>query len=108
MTIWKQLSIYTSEGTRWGVRPLHEAVVATALDQDVYSACVFKSMAGFGPQLAIPTANRMALPTDLPIEVRLVGPAAVIEGFLATQGEMLQGCLATLVEVEVVQAVPGV
>ncbi|WP_008310384.1 DUF190 domain-containing protein [Leptolyngbya sp. PCC 6406] len=103
MTTWKKLSIYTSEASRWGTRPLHEAVIATALEQGIYSAMAFKSMEGFGPQLAIPTANRMAFPSDLPIEVRLLGQEASVEGFLADQSEMLKTCIVTLEDMEMAQ-----
>jgi PII-like signaling protein len=103
MSTWKKLSIYTSEGSRWGTRPLHEAVISNALAQGLYSAMAFKALEGFGPQLAIPTANRMALPTDLPVEVRILGQAGAIEGFLAAQAEMLKTCIVTLEDVEMAQ-----
>ncbi|MDA0673809.1 MAG: DUF190 domain-containing protein [Cyanobacteria bacterium] len=103
MSTWKKLSVYTSEGTRWGTRPLHEVVIANALDQELYSAMAFKSLEGFGPQLAIPTANHMALTSDLPIEVRILGQAGAIEGFLASQADLLKGCVVILEDVEMAQ-----
>lgn len=99
MSTWKKLSIYTSEGSRWGIRPLHEAVISNALAQGL----AFKALEGFGPQLAIPTANRMALPTDLPVEVRILGQAGAIEGFLSAQVEVLKTCIVTLEDVEMAQ-----
>jgi PII-like signaling protein len=103
MTTWKRLSIYTSEGSRWGTRPLHEMVISNALAQGLYSAMALKAIEGFGPQLAIPTANKMALPSDLPIEVRILGQAAAIEGFLASQVDLLKTCIVTLEDVEMAQ-----
>lgn len=103
MATFKKLSIYTSEGSRLGTRPLHSAIIATALEQKIYSAIVIKAMEGFGPQLAIPTANRMALESDRPIEVRLLDQPAVIEDFITTFQEMLAPCIVTVEEVEVVQ-----
>ncbi|MEO1208029.1 MAG: DUF190 domain-containing protein [Cyanobacteria bacterium J06638_20] len=103
MTTFKKLSIYTSEGSRLGTRPLHSAIIATALEQEIYSAIAIKAMEGFGPQLAIPTANRMALESDRPIEVRLLDQPAVIEDFIATFQDMLASCIVTVEEVEVVQ-----
>lgn len=103
MTTFKKLSIYTSEGSRLGTRPLHEAIIATALEQQIYSAIALKAMEGFGPQMAIPTANHMALDSDLPIEVRLLDQPAAIEEFIATFQDMLASCIVTVETVEVVQ-----
>lgn len=104
MATLKKLSIYTSEGSRFGSRPLHSAIISTALQQGVYSAITVKAIAGFGPQMAIPTTNQMALTSDLPIEVRLIDYASVIEPFLANYQEMLATCLVTLEDIEVVQS----
>lgn len=101
MQIWKQLSIYTSEGSRSGTRPLHTAIVATALEKGLYSAIAVKAMEGFGPQMAIPTANHMALETDLPIEVRILDDPGKINDFLASQKDSLAGCVIVLRDVEI-------
>lgn len=106
MKIWKQLSIYTSEGSRSGTRPLHTALVATALEQGLHNATVFKAMEGFGPQMAIPTANGMALDTDRPIEVRIIDEPERINAFLGSQRDVLGGCMVILKDVEVFWA-PG-
>ncbi|MDA0266183.1 MAG: DUF190 domain-containing protein [Cyanobacteria bacterium] len=103
MTDWKKLSIYTSAGSRWGTRPLHEAALAIALERGLYSAIAVEAQAGFGPYLAIPTANRKAMASDLPIEVRIVDQAPAIEAFLAQEAEMLQRCIVTLEDIEIVQ-----
>ena len=104
MTTLKKLSIYTSEASRFGNRPLYTAILATALEQKIYSAIALKAMTGFGPQIAIPTTNHMALDSDLPIEVRLIDYSSAIEPFLADCQEMLSSCLVTLEDVEVVQS----
>ena len=101
MQVWKQLSIYTSESSRSGTRPLHTAIVATALEQGLYSAIALAAMEGFGPQMAIPTANQMALASDLPIEVRILAEPDAINTFLASQKDLLTGCIIVLSEVEV-------
>jgi len=101
MQVWKQLSIYTSEGSRAGFRALHTAIIATALEQGLYSAIAVKAMEGFGPQLAIPTANHMALDSDLPIEVRILDEPDKINNFLATQKDLLAGCILVLKDVEI-------
>ena len=104
MTTLKKLIIYTSEGSRYGSRPLYSAILATALEQGVYSAIALKAIDGFGPQMAIPTTNGMALDSDLPIEVILIDYDSVIEPFLENYQEMLSSCLVTLEDVEVVQS----
>ncbi len=101
MATWKQLSIYTSAGTRWGVRPLHEAAIASALDAGIPTAMVFQTLAGFGPQLAIPTANHLALPSDLPLEIRLLGEGAAIDAFIENQEAMLKTCVVATLSLEV-------
>jgi PII-like signaling protein len=103
MTTWTQLSIYTSEASRWGSRSLQAAVIANALDRGLYSAMVFPARVGFGPQQVIPTANQMADPSDLPVEIRIFDQTPAIEAFLATEQAMLQTCIVTLQEVELVQ-----
>lgn len=101
MATWKQLSIYTSAGTRWGARALHEAAIATALDAGIPTALLFQGIAGFGPQQAIPTANHLALPSDLPLEIRLLGQAEAIDAFLENQQSMLKTCLLATITLEV-------
>ncbi len=103
MTDWKKLSIYTSVGSRWGTRPLHEAALTIALARGLYSAISLEAQAGFGPFLAIPTANQMALASDLPMEVRIIDQVPAIEAFLAQEAEMLKRCIVTLEDIEVVQ-----
>ncbi|NJN22777.1 MAG: DUF190 domain-containing protein [Leptolyngbya sp. RL_3_1] len=103
MTDWKKLSIYTSTASRWGTRPLHEAALAIALERGLYSAITLDAGGGFGPYLAIPSANRMALANDLPLEVRIIDQEAAIEAFLAQEAEMLKRCLVTLEDIEIVQ-----
>lgn len=103
MTTWTQLSIYTSEASRSGTRALHTAILATALERGIYSAMVFHAIAGFGPQHAIPTANQMAAESDLPLEIRLFDQASALEAFLADHQDLLQSCIVTLQEVELVQ-----
>lgn len=101
MQVWKKLSIYTSEGSRAGFRALHTAIIATALEQGMYSAIALKAMEGFGPQMAIPTANRMAMDSDLPIEVRIIDAPDRINEFLANQKDLLAGCIIALEDIEI-------
>ncbi len=101
MALWKKLSIYTSEGARAGIRPLHTAIVATALEEGLYSAIAVKAMEGFGPQMAIPTANSMALDSDLPVEVQIFGEPDAIDQFLAKYRELVTGCLIVVADVAV-------
>ena len=103
MAAWQQLSIYTSEGSRLGNRPLHSAIIATALEKGIYSAIAIKAMEGFGPQVAIPTANRLALETDLPIEVRLIDQAEAIKSFLEAHKESLANCVVACSTIEIIQ-----
>ena len=101
MKVWKQLSIYTSEASRAGIRPLHTAIIATALERGLYSAIAYKALEGFGPQMAIPTANHLALESDLPIEVRILDEPDAINGFLAEQRDLLATCILVVKDIEV-------
>jgi PII-like signaling protein len=103
MTAWKRLSIYTSEGSRLGSRPLHTAIIAMALEEGIYSAIAARATGGFGPQMAIPTANHMALDSDLPVEVQILGKSSAVDGFVETHREALASCIIVLSEVEIVQ-----
>jgi PII-like signaling protein len=101
MVLWKKLSVYTSEGTRSGIRPLHTALVATALEEGLCSAIAIKAMEGFGPQMAIPTPNGMALESDLPVEVQIFGEPEAIDQFLAEHRDLLSGCFIVVADVAV-------
>jgi PII-like signaling protein len=100
MPVWKQLSIYTSESSRSGKRPLHTAIIATALDAGLYSASTFKSIEGFGSHVAIPTTNRMAMDFDLPLEIRIIDEPERIDAFLASYPDLFGTCTVIMSDIE--------
>lgn len=104
MTPFKKLSLYTSESSRLGSRPTYAAIMAAALEQEVYSAIAIKAFEGFGPQMVIPTPNRMAHASDLPIEIRILDYPSVVEAFLAKNQDLLANCLIIQEDIEVVQS----
>ena len=58
-------------------------------------------MEGFGPQMAIPTANQMAMDSDLPIEIRILDEPDRINTFLTSQRDTLGTCVVVLRDVEI-------
>ncbi|MEM6599369.1 MAG: DUF190 domain-containing protein [Cyanobacteria bacterium P01_D01_bin.36] len=99
---WKQLTVYTSESTRWQHKPLHLAILELARKEGISGAIVTRGIEGFGPHHALQTTNVLALASDLPIEIRIIDRAVVIAAFLPLVKEIVTTGLITLEDINVV------
>lgn len=102
MTNYQQLTIYISESARWQKKPLYEALIERARQENIAGAMVIRGVEGFGIHHSIHTANLLALASDLPLEIRIIDRQEEIARFFPLVKEMVQGGLVTLEDINVV------
>ena len=97
------LRIFFGENDRFGQKPLYEAVVLKARQQQLAGATVLRGPMGFGHSSKLHTATVLRLSFDLPIVVEIVDTEAKINEFLPTLNAMMASGLVTLEKVQVLQ-----
>jgi PII-like signaling protein len=97
------LRIFFGENDHFGQKPLYEAVVLKARQQQLAGATVLRGPMGFGHSSKLHTAKVLRLSFDLPIVVEIVDTEARINEFLPTLGAMMASGLVTLEKVQVLQ-----
>ena len=97
------LRIFFGENDRFGQKPLYEAVVLKARQQQLAGATVLRGPMGFGHSSKLHTATVLRLSFDLPIVVEIVDTEAKINEFLPTLDAMMASGLVTLEKVQVLQ-----
>lgn len=98
-----RLRIYLGEGDKAEGRPLYEAIVMAAREENLAGATVLRGPMGFGRSSRLHTAKILRLSEDLPIVIEIVDAEQRIRRFLATIEPVLGGGLATVEPVEVVR-----
>jgi uncharacterized protein len=98
----KMVRIHFGEDDQWHGKPLYEAIVEEARQQDLAGATVYRGVEGYGASTRI---HRQHLFTsgDLPIMVAIIDTADKIERFLPTLNEMVTEGLIAMSEVEVIR-----
>ena len=97
------LRIFFGENDRFGRKPLYEAIVLKARQQQLAGATVLRGAMGFGHSSKLHTAKVLRLSFDLPIAVEIVDTEAKINEFLPTLDAMMASGLVTLEKVQVLQ-----
>lgn len=97
------LRIYLGESDQWHGRPRYEVVVERARDLHLAGATVLRGPMGFGASSRVHTAKILRLSEDLPIVVEIVDSREKVESLLDHLGEVIDGVLVTLENVEVVR-----
>jgi uncharacterized protein len=97
------LRIFFGENDRFGQKPLYEAIVLKARQQQLAGATVLRGPMGFGHSSKLHTAKVLRLSFDLPIVVEIVDTEAKINEFLPTLDAMMASGLVTLEKVQVLQ-----
>jgi PII-like signaling protein len=99
------LRIFIGEADKVDHRPLYEALVLAARNQQLAGATVTRGIMAFGASSRIHTAKLIEISQDLPIVVEIVDQADKIEAFMATVNELMDrsGCggLVTLEKAQV-------
>jgi uncharacterized protein len=97
------LRIFFGENDRFDQKPLYEALVLKARQQQLAGATVLRGPMGFGHSSKLHTAKVLRLSFDLPIVVEIVDTEAKINEFLPTLDAMMASGLVTLEKVQVLQ-----
>jgi PII-like signaling protein len=98
----KLLRVFIGERDKWQGRPLYEAIVNLARQQQLAGATVIKGCMGFGCKSHMHTAKLERLSEDLPIIIEIVDSEEKITGFLPRLDEMVREGLITLEKVNVI------
>lgn len=78
------ITILTSEEARWKGRPLHDAVVNLVRGRKIAARChVTRGIAGCYENGEVATHSIVDLSANLPLEIRIVLPAAEVETLLS-------------------------
>ncbi len=81
---YQTITILTSEEARWKGRPLHDAVVNLVRGRKIAARChVTRGIAGCYESGEVATHSIVDLSTNLPLEIRIVLPAAETDTLLA-------------------------
>lgn len=100
------LRILVGEAARHEGKPLYEAIVMKARDMKLAGATVLRAGMGFGHSHQVHTAKILQLSDDLPLMIEIIDTRDRIAPFLPVLEGMMQGGLATLQDVELVQYGP--
>jgi hypothetical protein len=95
------LRIYTRERARDGGRPLYEAIVLKAREQNLAGATVLRGPMGFGQTKRLHNANILDLSGDLPLVIEIVDAEDKLRAFRRTLDGLKDIGLVTLEKVEI-------
>ena len=87
----ERLTIYCRESDRHGSRPLHEWLIAEALQTGIARGGVVKAYAGFGRRRKVLTQKLLTIGDDMSVRVELIDTPANIDAFLVAHAEALAG-----------------
>jgi PII-like signaling protein len=96
------LRIFIGESDRWEHKPLYEAIVLKAREQQLAGATVLRGPMGFGKSSRLHTAKILRLSMDLPVVIEIVDSEEKIQAFLPVLNPMMKGSLVTLEKVRVI------
>jgi len=98
----KMIRIHFGEDDRWHGKPLHEAIIEEARQQDLAGATAYRGIEGYGASSRI-HRKHLFTSSDLPIMVAIVDTADKIERFLPTLKEMVSEGMIAMSDVEVIR-----
>jgi PII-like signaling protein len=97
------LRIFTSVADRFGLDPLHLAIVKKAREVHLAGATVLRGSLGFGHSALLHKAHLFPLAQDLPVVIEIVDDEDKINAFLPVLDEMMESGLVTLEKARVLQ-----
>ena len=104
MTAWRQLTIHTSESSRWKHQPLYQEILGMARQQELMGVTVMKAFSGFGKHGVFRTLNVLdsaSESSDLPLVITVIDREDIILSFHASLQPMLTDAFVTCQIVEV-------
>jgi len=96
------MRIFIGESDRCDGKPLYEAIILAARQQNLSGATTFRGMMGFGAQSRVHTAKYLRLSEDLPIVIEIVDSPEKIEAFLPIIDSMMDEGLVTVERAKVI------
>lgn len=97
------LRIFIGEADRHDGKPLYEAIVLKAREQQLAGATVLRGGLGYGQSSHLHNAKILRLSDDLPLVVEIIDSEDKIDAFLPVVEGMMTGGMATLETVQVLQ-----
>jgi PII-like signaling protein len=97
------LRIFIGEADRHDGKPLYEAIVLKAREQQLAGATVLRGGLGYGQSSHLHNARILRLSDDLPLVVEIIDSEDKIDAFLPVVEGMMTGGMATLETVQVLQ-----
>ena len=98
------LRIFIGENDKYQGRPLYEAIVLRARENQIAGATVLRGGMGYGHASHLHTAKILRLSVDLPLVIEIVDSADKIQAFLPVlDGMMHEGESSGLVTLENIQ-----
>ncbi len=87
----ERLTVYCRESDRCGPRPLHEWLIARALEAGIARGGVVKAYAGFGRRRQVLTQKLLTVGGDLSVRIELIDTPGNIDAFLIAHADVLAG-----------------
>lgn len=97
----KLLRIFIGESDTYKGRPLYEAIVRKARENNLAGATVLKGIMGYGANSRLHTSKVLRLSEDLPLVIEIVDTQDKIETILPFLDETVTEGLITIEEIEV-------
>jgi PII-like signaling protein len=101
----KRLTILIGEQDHVGRHSLATEIVKRAHSSGLAGVTVFRGVEGYGKSSHIHTTRILSLSDDLPVCIVIVDSAEAIEGFVGQLGELVEGGLVMVEDVEVLRYV---
>ena len=95
------IRIHIGEAERSGSKPLYEAIVLKAREQNLAGATVLRGPMGFGEHSQIHSAKVLRLSQDLPVVIEIVDSPEKVNAFLPVLDSMMGSGLVTLEKIQV-------
>ncbi len=96
------LRIFIGESDTWHGKPLYQAIVQKAREEELAGATVLRGIEGFGAHSRLHTARILRLSEDLPVVIEIVDTEEKIAAVLPALDEMIAEGLVTLEAVDVI------
>jgi uncharacterized protein len=101
-----RVRVFVGEDERYQGRPLFEAIVLAAREEELAGATVFKGFMGYAPYAEIATAGILRLAENLPVVVDIVDSKEKIEGFMPFLKRAVRTGIVLSLRVDAEQVIP--
>jgi len=99
----RMLRIHFGENDKWQGKPLHEAIVAKAMELSLGEAIVYRGIEGFGSSTRIHHSSHWTFSSDAPIMVSIIDTEEQIARLVPQLDAMVVDGLIASSSVEVIR-----